>query len=75
MPENAVPPPSIDSSEKPPNGLAAVDLAHNGPVSSRSSVSKFEEYKDGDDEEQTPIAGGDIEVVRVKRKKKKAKPV
>jgi len=57
-------------------GLAGVDLLADGPTSSRtSSTGRFQEYKVEGEEEKlnvdTPAVSEGIEVVRVKRKKKK----
>ena len=75
MPEDANPDQPNKAALKPDEGLAGVDLlsddAHSRPTS------RFEEYKaDGDEEPiraDTPDVpvGGEIEVVKVKRKKKK----
>lgn len=59
------------------SGLAGVDLLSDNTDSRPTSTSRFEEYKAGDDEPRRkdfdePVnVGGEIEVVKVKRKKKK----
>lgn len=67
-------PAPVDSSTSP-SGLAGVDLLADAP--STRPTSRFEEYKVEDGETQSPreVADepvkGEIEVVKVKRKKKK----
>jgi hypothetical protein len=75
MPEDANPDQPGKAPTKPTKGLAGVDLLSDD-VDSRS-ISRFVEYKANGDEEprraDTPDVpvGGEIEVVKVKRKKKK----
>lgn len=72
--------------ELPKTGLASIDLLVTPTISSRrSSTSRFEEYREDEAEERRggsaipggtpPIPTPEVEVVRVKRKKKKAKDV
>ena len=77
MPEDAQPATSLEQPEGITKGLAGVDLLSDNADSRPTSTSKFEEYKaDGDEETRRtdmpdePV-GGEIEVVKVKRKKKK----
>lgn len=81
MPEGASSPPAAGdgkASTPPVAGLAAIDLLSDG--NSTRPTSRFEEYKvEGEDMAVTPEAApigdepvkGEIEVVKVKRKKKK----
>ena len=78
MPEDAKAPTLPDTVDTPAktNGLAGVDLLSEAPSASRtSSTGRFQEYKVEGDEEKlnadTPAGSEGIEVVRVKRKKKK----
>lgn len=87
MPEGARPVSSVSPGEAPKkNGLAAINPLDPPPLSQRSSAisSRFEEYQvDGEGEEgnaekaevmnaaDIPAASDGIEVVRIKRKKKK----
>ena len=65
-------PKELPSGLPPRAGLAAVDLLRDPPPTSRSSsMARYEEYK-VDEADEMPI-GGDVEVVRVRRKKKGAK--
>jgi hypothetical protein len=76
MPEDANPsqPEAVEASA-PTQGLAGVDLLSENTTS--RPISKFEEYKADEDEEPRRIEmadepiRGEIEVVKVKRKKKK----
>lgn len=78
MPEDAAPAQPNQSEAESTKGLAGIDLLSDTVDGRPTSTSKFEEYKAGDDEpRRTDIAdepvnvGGEIEVVKVKRKKKK----
>jgi hypothetical protein len=77
MPEDAQLPATATGPVLPSrNGLAGVDLLEAPTNTRSSSTSRFEEYKvDGDGLEGSvgdiAVPTGDIEVVRVKRKKKK----
>ena len=78
MPEDANPDPANQPEAEIAKGLAGVDLRSDNLDSRPTSTSKFEEYNVGDDEpRRTDLAdepvnvGGEIEVVKVKRKKKK----
>ena len=79
MPEDAAPDqPKQQPEAEITKGLAGIDLLSDNLDSRPTSTSKFEEYKAGDDEpRRTDMAdepvnvGGEIEVVKVKRKKKK----
>ncbi|OCF61731.1 AP-3 complex subunit delta-1 [Kwoniella mangroviensis CBS 10435] len=65
-----------DNVDQASEGLAGIDLTSNTSTSNRGSSSRFEEYKEADEDESrrnddlaaTPTA--EIEVVKVKRKKK-----
>jgi hypothetical protein len=78
MPEDANPDQPNPPEAEITKGLAGVDLLSDNLDTRPMSTSRFEEYKAGDDEpRRTDIAdepvnvGGEIEVVKVKRKKKK----
>jgi hypothetical protein len=78
MPEDAAPAQPNQPEAEITKGLAGIDLLSDNVDSRPTSTTKFEEYKVGDDEpRRTDIAdepvnvGGEIEVVKVKRKKKK----
>jgi hypothetical protein len=79
MPEDADPSQSAQPETAISKGLAGVDLHADNVDSRPTSTSKFEEYNAGDDDEPRRIemadepvnVGGEIEVVKVKRKKKK----
>jgi hypothetical protein len=78
MPEDAAPDQPNQPETEITKGLAGIDLLSDNLDSRPTSTTKFEEYKAGDDEpRRTDIAdepvnvGGEIEVVKVKRKKKK----
>jgi len=78
MPADAQQPTQAISKEGSPksNGLAGVDLLSGGPTASRtSSTGRFEEYKVEGEEVKfnadTPAVSEGIEVVKVKRKKRK----
>jgi hypothetical protein len=78
MPEDANPDQPTQPEPEITKGLAGIDLLSDNVDSRPTSTTKFEEYKAGDDEpRRTDIAdepvnvGGEIEVVKVKRKKKK----
>jgi hypothetical protein len=76
MPDGAEP---TSAPSQPPDaiakkGLAAVDLLDTTNGSKTVNSSRFEEYKMDEKEEvqgDIPAAVGDVEVVRVKRKKKR----
>jgi hypothetical protein len=80
MPDEAQP--VASSIERPTlspaaSGLAAVDLLSDSGSGTRPT-SRFEEYKEDDDDTRQPIIEaadepikGEVEVVKVKRKKKK----
>ena len=67
----AVPAPTAPVTSQQEPGLAGVDLRGEPPVTSRASSARFEEYQvDDRDERDVPAARGEVEVVRVRRKKK-----
>lgn len=79
MPDGA-PGPSISQSTLQPEsaraGLAGVDLLGDPPPTSRTNSSaRYEEYKVDEADEKVDLApvGGEVEVVRVRRKKKGGK--
>ena len=78
MPEDADPNRPTQPQAEITKGLAGIDLHFDSVDTRPTSTSKFEEYRVGDDEpRRTDTAdepvnlGGEIEVVKVKRKKKK----
>jgi hypothetical protein len=78
MPADAQPPSQVPPKESTPkaNGLAGVDLLTDTHAASRTSnTGRFEEYKvEGEDEKfhaDIPAVSEGIEVVKIKRKKKK----
>ncbi len=81
MPDGAQPPSAANGttphqSEPPKAGLAGVDLLGDPPPHSRTnSAARFEEYKMDEADEKADVApvGGEVEVVRVRRKKKPGK--
>jgi hypothetical protein len=78
MPEGAQPPSQPHIIPPPSNGLAAVDLLDTTPSTRAASNSRFEEYKvdeNGLDEKvegDIAVSMGELEIVKVKRKKKRA---